>query len=169
MLGRMCPTLPYVVDHQEIPLLNGYSHQGFPTVCGPDCAKSHLDVMIERGPHKSARRKKAIKQPQDKTVDKIKHKYAQVVRWGDINNNIPLKLKISLVTMIPHNSKAFRFILDLSFMLHHNGIKFLLVNNNTSKKARTESMVLLGQVLRRLIEYIWRFTKKVSKLLCSQS
>ena len=107
--------------------------------------------MIECGPHCLANCKKAVRQLRHETEDKVKHKYARVERWGDIKNNMPAKLKISSVAMIPHKSKTFRCILDLYFMLKHNGIQYSLVNDRTKKLARPASMVQLGQVVKRLI------------------
>ena len=54
----------------------------------------------------------------------MNHKYEIIVKWGDINNNTPKKLKMSPVEMITHKSKPPRYILDLSFILFHQGVKF---------------------------------------------
>ena len=75
-----------------------------------------------------------------------------MVKWGDIKKNIPPRLKISPVAMIPHKSKQFRCILDLSFTLRHNGIKYSSVNERTPKMARPEAMAQLGKVVRRIIQ-----------------
>jgi hypothetical protein len=57
--------------------------------------------------------------------------------------------------MIPHNthnSRKFRAILDLSFILHLHGIEVTSVNDATNKaKSPTHAMGQLGQVLPRLI------------------
>ena len=77
-----------------------------------------------------------------------------MLKWGDIKNNIPTKLKISPVEMIPHKSKAYQCILDLSFALFHQGIRFAFVNENNNKKSRPEAMVQLGQFLKRIIYHM---------------
>ena len=82
------------------------------------------------------------------------HKYARVLKWGDIKDSIPTKLKISPVAMIPHKSKAYRCILELSFTFFHRGIWFSSVNKNTNKKSRPEAMVQLGQVLKWIIYHM---------------
>ena len=82
------------------------------------------------------------------------HKYARVLKWGDIKDNILTKLKISPVAMIPHRSKAYQCILDLLFTVFHQGILFASVNENTNKKARPEAMVQLSQVLKRIIYHM---------------
>ena len=71
--------------------------------------------MLKRGPQMSALVKKAVRKLHQEMNDKIVHKYARVLKWGDIKDNIPTKLNISPVEMIPHKSKAYRCILDLSF------------------------------------------------------
>ena len=104
--------------------------------------------MINRGAHRSALGKQSVRQLRQETNDKIVHKYSRVLKWVDIKDNIPTKLKNLPVAMIPHKSKAYRFILDLSFKLFHRGIRFASVNENTNKKARPEAMVQLSQVLK---------------------
>ena len=77
-----------------------------------------------------------------------------MLKWSDIKDNIPTKLKKFPVAMIPHKSKAYRFILDLSFTLFHRGIRFASVNENTNKKSRPEAMVQLSQALKRIIYHM---------------
>ena len=139
------------MHHDAIPLLQGYAQDGFPVNCGGDWSRENIELMLERGPHRSANRKKAVRQLCQETEDKVKHKYAILVKWGDIKNEIPKKLKISTVAMIPHKSKSLRLILDLSFKLFHKGVKFYSVNEKTRKMARPEAMAQLGQVVKRII------------------
>ena len=49
--------------------------------------------------------------------EKLRTNQACLVPWDDINDNPPPQLKISPIAAIPHKSKAFRSILDLSFHL----------------------------------------------------
>ena len=74
-----------------------------------------------------------------------------MVKYGDLKNNIPPKLKISPVAMIPHKSRKFRTILDLSFRLCHKGKLLESVNSATVKQAPAEAMVQLGNCIRRLV------------------
>ena len=69
---------------------------------GEDWSREHIDIMIERGPHQSANGEKSVRQLRQETEYKVKHKYARIVKWGDIKNDIPNKLKISPVAMIVH-------------------------------------------------------------------
>ena len=137
--------------HDTTPILQKYATQGCPVDCGRNWSHKHQLLMLQRGPHRSALAKKAVIQLQHKTTEKVQHGYAQVVKWGDIKNNIPPKLKISPVAMIPHKSKPFCCILDLSFGLEHEGMKYPSVNKLTTKLANQKSMGQLGFVVWRLV------------------
>ena len=53
----------------------------------------------------------------DEKMDKGANIYAKVIRYGELKKNPPEKLKISPVAMIPHKSRSYRIILDLSFQI----------------------------------------------------
>ena len=126
-LGLMWPNT-YATKYQAAPLLSAYAHQGCPVDCGPNWTKPHIIEILKRGPHQSAKSKGAASQLRAETQEKIYNSYARIVKWSDISTNIPPKLKISPVAMIPHKSRAFRYILDLSFKLHKQGISYPSVN-----------------------------------------
>ena len=110
-----------------------------------------MELVLERGPHRSANGKKAVRQLHHETEDKVKHQYARVGKWGDTKNDIPPKLKTSPVAMIPHKSKLFRCILYLSFTLFHKGATYSSVNDKTQKTARPKAMAQLGLVIKRVM------------------
>ena len=67
-------------------------------------------------------------------------------------DNPPPQLKISPIAAIPHKSKAFRSILDLSISLRlKNGGILELVNDSTIKMAPRGALDQLGQALSRII------------------
>ena len=113
LLGLMCKNPPYAKDHDAIPLLKGYARDGYTLDCGDDWTQEHIELMLQRGTHRSAFAKKAVRQLCQETADKITHKYTRMVKWGEIKTKIPKKLKISPVAMIPHKSKPYRCIMDL--------------------------------------------------------
>jgi hypothetical protein len=76
-----------------------------------------LWAAVERGPHVSALDPEAIKQLKTEIEDKVRVGQCKVVLWDEIKNNPPPQLKISPLAMIPHKSRQFRAILDLSFKL----------------------------------------------------
>ena len=60
-------------------------------------------------------------------------------------------MKVSPVAMIPHKSRAFRGILDLSFYVRALYDKYRSVNETTIKLAKKEAMDQLGSALKRMI------------------
>ena len=96
------------MDHDAIPLLKGYAQDGRPLDCGKDWSRKNIELMLEREPHWSANGKNAVCQLRQETEDKVKHKYARIVKWGDIKNELPKKLNILPVAMIPHKSNPLR-------------------------------------------------------------
>jgi hypothetical protein len=149
-LGLMWPR-SYAAFHRATPLLNSYATNGCPVQCGPDWSEEKILKLLRRGPHRSAKLKAAVRQLRQETQEKIKHGYARVVKWGDICRNIPKKLKISPVAMIPHKSKPFRCIMDLSFTLYEGGKAYHSVNATTNKQSLWQSMAQLGLCVQRLI------------------
>ena len=148
--GLMWPT-KYALDHQANELLSSYAERGCPVDCGPDWTRQHIELALSRGPHISAKLKQAGEQLRLETAEKIKHGYARIVKWKTIKNNVPEKLKISPIAMIPHKSRKFRAILDLSFNLFHKGIKYTSVNETTNKQSKPESMTQLGLCIKRIV------------------
>ena len=146
----MCPRT-YSDFHKATPLLNYYAKNGCPVNCGPPWNEDKILRLLHKGPHKSSKSKEAIRQLRKETTEKIAQDYARVIRWGDIKNNIPTCLKISPVAMIPHKSKKYRCILDLSFTLHQDGKSFASVNETTTRLAKPEAMAQLGFCLQRII------------------
>jgi hypothetical protein len=148
--GLMWPR-KLALDHQAKQLLSSYAEHGCPVDCGPNWTRNHIELALQRGPHVSAKQKHAARQLQIETNDKIKHGYARIVKWKNIKDNIPEKLKISPIAMIPHKSRKFRAILDLSFNLFHKGMKHPSVNEETKHQSKHESMAQLGLTIKRII------------------
>ena len=141
----------YALAHPASTLLKDYADNGCPVDCGPNWSVEKIKLLLVKGPHSSANSKEAIKQLRAETVQKISNQYARVVKWSDIKDNIPPKLKLSPVAMIPHKSKKFRCILDLSFTLHKNGQRYASVNETTARLSKQESMTQLGSSLQRIV------------------
>ena len=125
--------------------------------------------MLQSGPHQSDLTKKAGRQLRQDTADKIAHKHACVLKWGDIKDKIPQKLKISPVAMIPHRSKPYRCIIDLSSTLFNKGVNLASVNDKTKNMERPENINQLGLVLKRMIQTMAKYCHhglpiKISKI-----
>ena len=69
MLGLMCLQPPHTTAHDAIPLLQGYTRKGCPVKCGADWSREHIELMLNRGPHRSALAKKAVSQLLQETID----------------------------------------------------------------------------------------------------
>jgi hypothetical protein len=84
--------------------------------------------------------------------EKVKMGQAKLVAWDSIKDNPPAELKISPIAVIPHKSKQFRSILDLSFHLRlKQGGILPLVNATTVKIAPKGAIDQLGHSLTRII------------------
>jgi hypothetical protein len=103
--------------------------------------------MAPHGPHQSAQTPEARAALREETLRKIEQGFAKKVRYGDIKNAFPKQLKVSPVAAIPHKSKSYRVILDLSFNLLMNSIFLKSVNETTQEMALQETMVQLGLTL----------------------
>ena len=149
-IGLMWPRT-YSIHHPAKDLLNIYATKGCPVECGKNWSKNQIIQAILHGPHKSAQSKAAMDALHEETKIKVAHNFAKIVKFKDIKHNLPPNLKISPVACIPHKSKSFRVILDLSFKLKTPKETFLSVNETTQKLAPPEAMVQLGQCIQRII------------------
>ena len=141
--------------HPAAPLLQQYSTSGCPADCGQQWTKQQIETAIRRGPHISAREPTARRALLNEALEKERGGYAKIIRYGDIRNKLPPTLKIHPVAMIPHKTRMYRCILDLSFDIHHNNISTKNVNATTSMKlAPQKSMAQLGNVINRLIQLL---------------
>ena len=138
-------------QHPVATLLEEYSSNGCPVDIGEDWSKTHIIQALKRGPHMSTKEAIPAKVLREETMEKVKEGYAKIIKWKDIKHNIPKNLKISPVAMIPHKSRLFRAILDLSFQLRIDGQKLPYVNMATIIKAPQKAMAQLGSVLKRII------------------
>jgi hypothetical protein len=75
-----------------------------------------------------------------------------LVEWDSIKDSPPTELKVSPIAAIPHKSKEFCSILDLSFQLRlANGGVRSSVNDTTEKTAPAGAIDQLGECLSRVI------------------
>ena len=74
------------------------------------------------------------------------------MRWGDLKQNLPSKLKFSLLVMIPHKSRKYRAILDLSFALKVAGWDLPSANESTKETEQAEALHQVGTVMPHIIE-----------------
>lgn len=139
--GLMHPTA-YTLDHEASDMLLDWAKNGCPVDTGPNWTKEQIKEALARGPHQSAFLPGAREFLLRETKEKVKHGYAKLIRYGDIKDRLPENFKLSPISMIPHKSKEFRTILDLSFQLRHKGTKdkYESVNSATTKLAPQQAM-----------------------------
>ena len=114
--GGMCPQRLALL-HPAASLLEEWATFGCPAMTGRDWTHAEMAAAIARGPHKSALSPEAIMHFAAEATEKVACGQARIVNWDDIKENPPQQLKISPIAAIPHKSKAYRSILDLSFRL----------------------------------------------------
>jgi hypothetical protein len=148
--GLMWPR-GFAFAHDAAPLLDSYSKHGCPTDCGPAWTIDHIITAIKRGAHPTANKPEARKYLIAQTLTKVSENFAKIIKWGEIKDNPPRNLKISPIAMIPHKSRDYRSILDLSFQIRLRNKKQQSVNQSTNKLAPQKAMAGLGRVLQRII------------------
>ena len=141
------------LHHPAADRLLQYATKGCPAETGQDWTMDMIQAAIDRGPHKSAMTPEAMEYIQSEAFDKERIGKARIVEWiGEFKRSPPAQLKVSPIAAIPHKSRAFRSILDLSFILRLlAGGTVPSVNMNTVKTAPRAAINQIGHVLKRLI------------------
>jgi hypothetical protein len=85
-------------------------------------------------------------------AENIKNDQATLVTWNSIKDNPPPQLKVSPIAMVPHKSRPYRAILDLSFSLQLSPCDSIpSVNSEITKLAPKDAVSQLGHSLGRII------------------
>lgn len=150
-VGQMCPSNA-ALDHPARNILLQYAQEGCPVETGEPWTREMIEAAVMRGPHVSAMVPEAMNQLQLEVAEKEKNDQVRVVNWDDIKDNLPKELKVSPIAMIPHKSRMFRAILDLSFGIRlEDGAQVPSVNESSIKTAPRGAIDQLGQSLDRVI------------------
>jgi hypothetical protein len=141
------------LQHPAANLLRDWATFGCPTKTGKPWSKSKIWEAVIRGPHCLALSPEAIAHFGAEAAKKVQTKQACLVQWDTIKDNPPKKLKIlPILAAIPHKSKDFCSVLDLSFRLRlANGGVCASVNNTTEKTAPAGAINQIGKCLSRVI------------------
>ncbi len=149
--NNMCPS-GLAIHHPAADELLKYATKGCPTETGQNWTKEMMAAAVERGPHASALTPEAIAYFEKEIEQKLAAGQVKIVEWDDIKDNPPEQLKVSPLALVPHKSRAFRAILDLSFRLRlQDGGYIPSVNETSVKTAPNAACEQLGHVLRRII------------------
>ena len=146
----MCPS-HLALHHPAAELLLEYASTGCRAQTGENWRKPDMEAAIDKGAHPSARSGAAAAQLRAETMEKVRKGQARIVRWDDIKADPPPELKISPIAMIPHKSRGFRAILDLSFSIQLRERRIPSVNEATVKTAPRGAIDQMGHVLSRII------------------
>jgi hypothetical protein len=149
--NAMCPT-GLAMSHPATDTLVEWATFGCPTKTGQPWKRADLNEAIAWGPHQSALTPEAIEHFAEEIRAKVRINQARVIEWDSIKDNPPAELKILPIASIPHKSKAFWSILDLSFRLRlKNGGFREAVNNTTTKTAPGGAIYQIRDCLSRII------------------
>jgi hypothetical protein len=123
-----------------------------------------IEAAIQQGPHKSALTPESIALIEEDVAYQVRAGYAQVVDWETLKENLPPKLKVSPLAVVPQANRRGRMILDLSFPVlrqekskqgrkrkREQEILQPLVNDTTVRMAQEAPVKELGNVLKRLL------------------
>jgi hypothetical protein len=149
--NEMCPS-GLALHHPAAGTLLEYASGGCPALTDKPWTKEQMLEAVEKGPHASALQPDAINQLVEELAEKVRMGQARIVLWDDIKDNPPPQLKISPLAMIPHKSRKFRAILDLSFRLRlKDGSHLPSVNEGTTLNAPVGAIDQMGHALSRII------------------
>jgi hypothetical protein len=143
----MCPR-GRALAHPAAGLPSEWAMLGCPTKTGQPWTKEVMWAAVARGPHQSALSPEAVAHFAAEAAKKVHTKQARIMMWDDIKDNPPRQLKISPIAAIPHKSKAYRLILDLSFRIRlaNRGV-WASVNNTTKKTAPAGAINQISECL----------------------
>ena len=148
--GAMCPS-GLALHHPAADTLLKYATRGCEVRTGKPWTRDEMQAAVEKGPHVSALLPEAMEQFAAEVAEKERQGQCRVVLWDDIKANPPEQLKISPLAAVPHKSRTWRAILDLSFRIRLDQRTVPSVNESTEKTAPKGACDQLGHALARII------------------
>ena len=151
-IGLMAPSRA-ALDHPVALLLLDLATMGCHSHIPKPWTPNLWETAIAKGAHPSAMDAVTAAQLHMETLEKIAQGYAWLIDWDSIKDNPSQNLKISLIIAIPHKSRGFQMILDLSHGVTISTKCYPSINELTMPDAAapTHSMVEWGNVLPCLI------------------
>ena len=147
-------------------MLLEFATSGPPTGIDVEHPLDVLEAAIARGAHPSAEQLEAASALREETLEKVAQGFARLIPWTDLRKCLPRKLKLSPIAAIPHKSRAYRMILDLSFAFTVNSTTWPSVNESTDRHAAPlQAMTQLGKVLPRLVYALATLPKEKGPVL----
>ena len=88
----------------------------------------------------------------NEALKRVKDGCAKLIKWDNIKHNPPVNLKILPLAAIPHKSREFRMILDLSYNIKVNNTKLQSVNKTSNKELAPQHAIFeLGNLILRIV------------------
>ena len=149
---------PLAQKHAAGNLLKQYGTTGCPVDILDNWTIEQLDQAVSYGAHPSAETAEAATALRKEALEKVDQGFAILVNWKAVRKQLlqgkQLHTKISPIAAIPHKSRLYRMILDLSNkgQRRRGQTQTLSVNELTNEQAApAHSMDQLGKVLGRII------------------
>ena len=113
---------------------------------------AQIKAALRRGLHLSAMKPAAMKAFKDEVASKLKQKQVRILSWEGIQSKPPSELKLSPMAQIPHKSRAYRTLLDLSHEVKEGEqVIAQSINATTVPLAPEAALMQMGSVMPRII------------------
>ena len=149
-IGYMCPS-GISLHHPMADLLLEHAKNGCKVNCGANWSREQIEAAIDKGPHIKKQDAEAASYAWEEAVKKQEDGYCDIHKWSDIKDHHPPQLKISPIAAMPHKSRPFRIIQDLSFGITLNNKRLPSVNETTTTSSPEDAFKYIGSALPRLI------------------
>ena len=156
-VGMMKPA-GLAMKHPAGPLLESYANDGCPVEVDATWTLQQLDDAVAYGAHPSAQDPVAAKACRTEALEKVHEGHAKLIKYSALRAAVArgdLTAKISPIAAIPHKSRAFRMLLDLSPKgqgREPGKTPRVSVNDATNRDAAPlAAMDQLGKVMPRII------------------
>jgi hypothetical protein len=120
--------------------------------CGESWSRQRIEAAIAKGAHASTEAPGAADACRAEALERVAAGSCRLINWVNIRVDIPPNLKVSPIAAVPHKSRLYRMILDLSYQIKINGKELQSVKDTSDKNlAPQHAMYELGNVIPRLI------------------
>ena len=149
--GQMYPA-GAAVNHPAAPELRKWATEGCPVDTGPKWTPEQIQAALERGPHLSVMKPDAMRAFREEVASKMEKDQVKIITWDDVKDDPPKELKLSPMAQIPHKSRAYRTLLDLSHEVMKAGQLIApSVNSTTVPLAPEAALMQMRSVLTQII------------------
>ena len=84
------------INYPSATRLLEYTTVGYPVDYGPAWNRDHITRTLQHGPHKFVLEPDALKDLHQKVYEKVQQRYSKIIKFSDIKDNLPKKLKFHL-------------------------------------------------------------------------